>query len=132
VIKYLIGEVKSQLKNYNRSLYNQLIGGASEDELAQYVKRLSAHEINKMLVAELAKNIVRYLNNETKVLCNTNQVDSLSVSNQQGDFIYDILTAFQIYHPKQRANNTAVKHHDTIRKLIKRSAIIDEDKQDLN
>jgi len=107
------------------------MSGATEDKLEQAVERQSEYQINKVLVAELAKKIVKYLNAETTVLRNPNAKDELSISNAQGDFIYDILTAFHIYEPKQRTNNTAVKHHDTIRKLIKRSAIIDEDKEEL-
>ena len=131
IIKYMIGEMKSQLKDYDLKLYKLLMSGAGFDELEAAVKRQSIYEIKKAMVPKLAKKIVKYLNNETKVLSNPNKVDELSVSNAQGDFIYDILTHVELYEPKQRSNTTVVKHHDSIRKLIKRAAIFDEDKEDL-
>jgi hypothetical protein len=131
VIRYVISEARTQLRQYDRKLYSLLMSGATEDELEQAVQRQTDYQINKVLVAELAKKIVRYLNNETIILRNPNQKDELSISNAQGEFIYDILTTFYIYEPKQHSNKTVVKHHDTIRKLIKRAAILDEDKQDL-
>lgn len=128
VLKYLTGDIKSDLKKHHKALYNLFIGGGSEKELEEAVKRQSAYEINKVLVAKLAKQIVRFLNVETIVMNNSKQVDKLSVSNAQGDFIFDILTHFQIYSPRQSAYST-VKHHDAIRKLIKRAAIFNEDKE---
>jgi hypothetical protein len=131
VIRYVIREVTTQLRQYDRKLYSLLMSGATEDELEQAVQRQTDYQINKVMVAELAKKIVRYLNNENTILHNPNQKDELSISNAQGEFIYDIFTVFHIYEPKQHSNKTVVKHHDTIRKLIKRSAILDEDKQEL-
>ena len=131
VLNYLTGDIKSDLKKHHRKLYNLFISGASEKELEEAVKRQSAYEINKVLVAKFAKLIVRYLNNESTVLHNPKQVDELSVSNAQGEFVFDILTHFQIYSPRQSANSTTVKHHDAIRKLIRRAAIFNEDKENL-
>lgn len=131
VLNYLTGVIKSDLKKHHKPLYNLFMNGASETELEEAVKRQSAYEINKALVAKLAKQLVRFLNNETTIMRNPKQVDELSVSNAQGDFIFDILKHFQIYTPRQSANSTTVKHHDAIRKLIKRAAIFDEDKEDL-
>ncbi|MFD0751262.1 hypothetical protein ACFQZS_14015 [Mucilaginibacter calamicampi] len=123
IIKYMVGEMKAQIKEYDRKLYKRLIDGATLEELAAAVERLSEHEIRKVMTAKLAREIVTYLNNETQILSNPSRVDDLSVSNTQGDFIYDILTHFGLYQPKQRTNSTVVRHHDTIRKLIKRSAV---------
>ncbi|UEG53425.1 hypothetical protein LLH06_00340 [Mucilaginibacter daejeonensis] len=128
VLRHVIKEVSTQLRQYDVKLYKLLMGGATEDELEQAVQRQSDYQINKVLVAGLAKTIVKYLNAETAILSNLNPKDKSSISNAQGDFIYDIITHFQIYRPKQSATSTVVKHHDAIRKLIRRSAIIDEDK----
>jgi hypothetical protein len=130
VFKYIIKEVSTQLKSYNPRLYKLLISGATENQLEQAVATQTDSEIKKLLVAELAKKIVKYLNNETIVLHHAKQTTPLSISNAQGDFIYDILTHFRIYKPKQQSKSfSVVKHHDTIRKIIKRAAILDEDKE---
>lgn len=131
VLDYLTGKIKAQLKTHHKDLYKLLMSGASEDELEQAVKRQSDYQINKTLVAKLAKKLVKLLNNETVVMKNSRRINELSVSNSQGDFIFDVLTHFQIYHPKQSSSNIVVKHHDAIRKLIKRAAIFIEDKQTL-
>jgi hypothetical protein len=128
VFKNLIKHAKVQVRNSAPEIYKLLIDGASEEQLEKAINVRSNNEISKLSLADVIKLMLRYLNDETVSINNNERTDNLSITNQQGDFIYDVLTIFGIYKPKRIAGNSAVKHHDAIRKLVKRSEILDEDK----
>lgn len=126
VLNHLKEEISDWVKEVSPEIYGLLSSGADEEKLEEAIQTQTQYQIEKMLVVELAKKILKYLNKETICLRNIEQIDPLSVSNQQGNFVYDILTLFKIYKPQERGVS-AVKHHDTIRKMIRRSEIIAKD-----
>lgn len=120
VLRYLTGEIKSNLKTVYKEIW-----GKHNDSWKSFdnatLDGITDYEINQMATSNVAKKIVDYLNNETIALKNKRKAsDGFSVTNKQGEFIYDILTLFGAYAPQNRKVNEDVKvtHHSAIRKLI--------------
>jgi len=129
VLKFLVEKVKSRVKKFDRKIFDMLLSGATEKQLEEAIRKQTFHKVEKSLISDLVKNLIKYFNSETQSFRNPNRDESLSITNKQGDFIYELLAHFRIYKPKKTVNNSVVKHHDAIRKLIKRSSILSEDKK---
>lgn len=123
VLRYLIGEVRSHLKTAYKELWNAHFENIETSD-KEKLQMLTDHELTQKAIGNVSKNIVDYLNNETIALTNKKKVNETSLTNKQGEFIYEILTLFKVYSPQQRTTNEAAKvnHHDAIRKLVQRYA----------
>lgn len=129
LLQIAVQKIKARLKNFDRKVFEMVLAGATEKELESAIKAHTFNKIEKSLIADLVNTLIRYFNTETISLKNLNKTGKSTLSNKQGDFIHDLLVHFNIYKPKKLENNSAVKHHDAIRKLIKRSSPISEDKK---
>jgi hypothetical protein len=127
LVHYVTTQLKMQVKRFDTKLYKLLMEGASESALKEAIQLQTEHKIDTAMVGKLARNIIKYLNNETDILRNKNPKSKSSVTVKQGDFIYHILKTFNLYIPGKRGNRTEDdEYDDAIRKLVLRADITED------